>query len=103
MPAKPWLDPMIWVMKHLPLPNHQLKTVATHYKVSLDNAHDAGADSEAAAKVTMAFMQTFDGLPDDADEIVRLQGEWNRELMSARMKVAAEKRKAFKLSYGKKQ
>ena len=102
MPAKRWLDPMIWVMKHLPLPNHQLKTVAGHYKVSLDNAHDAGADSEAAAKVTMAFIQTFDGLPDDADEVVRLQGIWNRELMAARLKLADEKRKRLSVSYGKK-
>lgn len=85
MPVKPWLDPMVWVMKHLQLPDHKLKTVATHYKISLDNAHDAGADSEAAAKVTMAFVQAFDGLPDDADEVVTLQGKWNSELSAARL------------------
>jgi DNA polymerase-3 subunit epsilon len=84
LPQKSWLDPMIWVKKHLALPSHTLKKVAEHYQVSLDNAHDAGADSEAAAKVTMAFVQTFDGLPDDAEEVVRLQGEWNEELLAAR-------------------
>lgn len=93
IPKKQWLDPMIWVMKHLQLPDHKLKTVATHYKISLDNAHDAGADSEAAAKVTMAFVQTFDGLPDDADEVVRLQGQWNKELMSARLAAWRDKKK----------
>lgn len=85
IPKKPWLDPLIWLMKHLPLPNHKLSTVANHFKVSLDKAHDAGADSEAAALVTMAFMQSFDGLPDDADKIVHLQGQWNRELKAARI------------------
>jgi DNA polymerase-3 subunit epsilon len=101
IPQKRWLDPMIWVMKHLKLPDHKLKTVASHYKISLDNAHDAGADSEAAAKVTMAFVQTFDGLPDDADEVVKLQGVWNKELMSARLAVWREKEKIIKLT-GKK-
>lgn len=96
IPVKPWLDPMIWVQKHLALPDHKLKTVANHYQVSLDNAHDAGADSEAAAKVTMAFVQTFDGLPDDADEVVRLQGEWAKELMAARMAVAQKKQAPLK-------
>lgn len=100
IPVKHWLDPMIWVQKHLPLSDHKLKTVATHYKVSLDNAHDAGADSEAAAKVTMAFVQTFDGLPDDADEVVRLQGEWAKELLAARRAVYQEKSK-MKVSWKK--
>lgn len=101
IPQKQWLDPMIWVMKHLPLPDHKLKTVATHYKISLDNAHDAGADSEAAAKVTMAFVQTFDGLPDDAEEVVRLQGEWNKQLTTARLAVWREKQSKLKLSWNK--
>lgn len=96
IPVKPWLDPMIWVQKHLALPDHKLKTVANHYQVSLDNAHDAGADSEAAAKVTMAFVQTFDGLPDDADEVVRLQGDWAKELMAARMVAAQQKQSPLK-------
>lgn len=101
IPQKAWLDPMIWVQKHLDLPDHKLKTVATHYKISLDNAHDAGADSEAAAKVTMAFVQTFDGLPDDADEVVKLQGQWGKELAAARLAVWREKNK-MKVSWKKK-
>ena len=100
IPQKRWLDPLIWVSKHLQLPDHKLKTVANHYKVSLDNAHDAGADSEAAAKVTMAFVQAFDGLPDDADEVVRLQGQWNKELMAARLAVWREKQAKLKSSQG---
>lgn len=95
MPNKPWLDPMIWVMKHLPLPNHRLTTIADHFKVSLERAHDAGADAEASALVTMAFVQTFDGLPDDAEEVVRLQGEWERELKAARI-ATAKKRQQIK-------
>lgn len=106
MPVKPWLDPMIWVMKHLDLPDHKLKTVANHYKVSLENAHDAGADSEAAAKITMAFVQTFDGLPDDADEVVKLQGQWNSELAAARLAVWKSKQikteKVQKITWKKK-
>lgn len=96
IPTKPWLDPMIWVQKHLALPDHKLKTVANHYKISLDNAHDAGADSKAAALVTMAFVQTFDGLPDDADEVIRLQGVWNKELMAARLAVWKQKQSKLK-------
>lgn len=88
---KPWLDPMIWVMKHLVLPNHKLPTVAQHYKISLEHAHDAGADAKAAAEVTMAFVQTFDGLPDDPEEVVKLQGVWDSELKAAR--IAAWKKK----------
>jgi DNA polymerase III epsilon subunit-like protein len=92
IPKKNWLDPMIWVMKHLQLPSYKLSAVAEHYKISLEHAHDAGADSEAAARVTMAFVQAFDGLPDDADEIVRLQGVWNKELLSARAAAFRQKK-----------
>lgn len=101
IPQKSWLDPMIWVQKHLALPDHKLKTVATHYKISLDNAHDAGADSKAAALVTMAFVQTFDGLPDDADEVVKLQGQWGKELAAARLAVWREKQSKMKVSWKK--
>lgn len=100
-PKKPWLDPMIWLMKSLPLPDHKLTTVAKHYQVSLDHAHDAGADSEAAALVTMAFMQTFDGLPDDADAVVKLQGQWDKELKAARL--AAWKAKQNKVNEAEKE
>jgi DNA polymerase-3 subunit epsilon len=93
MPNKPWLDPMIWMMKNLNLPDHKLTTIAKHYKVSLEHAHDAGADSEAAAMATMAFVQTFDGLPDDADELVKLQGVWGQELKTARMAAFRNKQK----------
>jgi DNA polymerase-3 subunit epsilon len=85
IPKKHWLDPMIWLMKNLPLPNHKLSTVTNHYKVSLEHAHDAGADAEAAAKVTMAFVQTFDGLPDSPADMVKLQGKWSGELRAARI------------------
>lgn len=93
LPQKSWLDPLIWVRRHLQLPAYNLKAVSEYYKISLDKAHDAGADSEAAARVTMAFVQAFDGLPDDADEVVRLQGVWNKEYMSALGAVRRAKRK----------
>lgn len=92
-PQKPWLDPMIWFQKNIPLENHKLKTVAKHFEISLDNAHDAGADSEAAALVTIAFIQTFDGLPDDANDVVALQGKWNSELSAARLAAWRQKQK----------
>lgn len=102
LPQKPWLDPMIWLQKNIPLPNHKLSTVAKHYQVSLDNAHDAGADSEAAALVTMAFVQTFDGLPDDAEEVVKLQGAWAQELRAARLAAWRQKQEPQKQeSYGR--
>ena len=93
IPQKKWLDPMIWVQKHLTLPDHKLKTVAQHYKVSLENAHDAGADSRAAAEVTMAFINEFDGIPDDQDQIVKLQGDWGAELKKARIAAWKDKKK----------
>jgi DNA polymerase III alpha subunit (gram-positive type) len=54
--------PLIRIMRHvgfLDLPNSKLGTVAAHYDVTLDLAHNAMSDAEAAMQVFPAALADF--------------------------------------------
>jgi DNA polymerase-3 subunit epsilon len=57
-----------------------LETVAAHYEVALDAAHDATADAVAAGRVALALAERYaDRLPDTADAFHAEQVGWARE------------------------
>ncbi len=50
---------MEWSRLLLPeLPKHRLPNVCEHYRIKLDNHHEAGSDALAAAKITLCLAQT---------------------------------------------
>ncbi len=58
----------------------QLGTVAEHYGVTLENAHDAGADAIATAHIAQAIAQRHaEKLPDGLSELHRAQQQWAQE------------------------
>ncbi|WP_394357831.1 exonuclease domain-containing protein [Microbacterium betulae] len=57
-----------------------LETVAAHYDVDLDAAHEASADAVAAGRVALAIADRYaDRLPADPDELHTRQIGWARE------------------------
>ena len=57
-----------------------LETVAAHYDVDLDAAHEASADAVAAGRVALAIADRYaDRLPADPDELHSRQVGWARE------------------------
>ncbi|MFT4236008.1 MAG: 3'-5' exonuclease [Microbacterium sp.] len=57
-----------------------LETVAAHYDVALDDAHEASADAIAAGRLALAIADRFrDQVPDDAAVLHTQQIAWARE------------------------
>ncbi|MBN1945440.1 MAG: 3'-5' exonuclease [Bradymonadales bacterium] len=76
-PEGPQLDPLILARALLPwLKSKKLGDVAAELGVDLEEAHRAGSDAEAAGRILYAFS---DRIPDDMDELLALQGEWERQ------------------------
>lgn len=70
------LDPLIFARALLPwLKRKTLAHVAAELGVNLREAHRAKADAEAAGHVLYAFGNR---LPDDLDELLTLQDQWQR-------------------------
>jgi len=75
-PEGPSLDPLVFARALLPwLKRKTLAYVASELGVDLREAHRAKADAEAAGRVLYAF---GDRLPDDLDELLTLQAQWER-------------------------
>jgi DNA polymerase-3 subunit epsilon len=84
-----WLDALEPIIDPLVIDKHvdryrkgkrQLIHVAQHYGVTLDNAHDAGADALATAQIAQAIASKYaDSLPSDAVELHHLQAAWASE------------------------
>ena len=78
-PVQPVIDPLVLdkALDRFRRGKRQLGHVAQHYGVTLDNAHDAGADAIATAHVAQEIARRFaDQLPDDAMRIHNLQVDW---------------------------
>lgn len=86
MPSKPWLDPLVWVKKFVPSNNHRLKTMTDRYEIVLDRAHRADADAEAAALLTIKFLQAAEGasIVDDPHEVEASDTSWREEQRRAK-------------------
>jgi DNA polymerase III alpha subunit (gram-positive type) len=75
-PDGPTLDPLVFARALLPwLKRKTLAHVAAELGVTLREAHRAKADAEAAGRVLYAFGNR---LPDDLDELLTLQTQWER-------------------------
>lgn len=60
--------------------NRKLESVSAHYGVNLTNAHEATADSVAAARIAWKLAKTFPELLElDADELMMSQTTWHYE------------------------
>ena len=75
-PEGPTLDPLVFARALLPwLRRKTLGEVAAELGVDLREAHRARDDAEAAGRVLYAF---GDRLPDDLEELLTLQSQWER-------------------------
>lgn len=75
----PILDPLVIdrQMDRFRKGKRTLEAACTHYGVQLAQAHDAGADAIAAGHVMQRIAGAFRSqLPDDIEELHRLQIEW---------------------------
>jgi DNA polymerase-3 subunit epsilon len=72
----PCLDPLPFVWEHLRdrrlVPNAKLGTAAAYLQVSLDQAHRADHDAEAAGRVMLALRDVAD-LPESLDDLLKVQ------------------------------
>ncbi|MFE3052257.1 exonuclease domain-containing protein [Nocardia sp. NPDC059239] len=60
--------------------SRKLSAVAIHYRVSLDNAHDAEGDAVAAARLAWRLPRIYPALAEmTADELMAAQAHWYRE------------------------
>lgn len=58
----------------------RLAHLCAHYAVTLEAAHEAGADAEAAVLVLLALCERYPSVRElDVWELTRLQAEWHRE------------------------
>lgn len=80
--VRPVLDPLV-IDKQLDRYRRGKRTlvaVSEHYGVTLNDAHDAGADAMAAAQVMQKIAQKYKAkLPSDIEELHDLQVQWARE------------------------
>jgi len=74
---EPCIDPLIFVREfHRGQGSKRLSSVAERLGISLDNAHRADADAEAAGRVLYAFRPE---LPRELEELLLLQSQWAQQ------------------------
>lgn len=91
----PLLDPLVMdrVLDRYRRGKRKLELVAAHYRVKLDDAHDAKADSWAAAMVMRALVKNYPMLRRSSlEELQELQKTWHLEY-ATRMNAFFEKEK----------
>lgn len=91
----PLLDPLVMdrVLDRYRRGKRKLSMVAAHYKVKLDDAHDAKADSFAAAMVMRALVKNYPMLRKKTlDQLQELQRQWHWDY-AVRMNAFFEKEK----------
>lgn len=95
LPPQPVLDPLVWARKMMPSnKSHKLGVVCSALGVSLENAHRAEDDAEAAGLVALRFA---DKLPITLGQLIKEQGQWSRaqeEAFAARRAARAAQRAA---------
>jgi DNA polymerase III epsilon subunit family exonuclease len=96
MPSVPVLDPLVWARRLMPNQRrHNLGAVCDKLGVSLENAHRAVDDAEAAGKVLLRFA---DKVAINLGDLLDEQKEWKdvQEAAFAERRAAREAKKAAK-------
>jgi DNA polymerase-3 subunit epsilon len=77
------VDVLIFARQLAKGPRHTLGEMARQYGVEMETAHRATADADAAVRLLLALAQVS-SLPQDLDELQRLQAQWREEQRAKR-------------------
>lgn len=76
------VDVLIFARELVKTGRHNLGEMARHFDVPMETAHRAIADAEACVRILLAMAQR---LPQDLEELVRLQAQWLNEQRARRV------------------
>jgi DNA polymerase III epsilon subunit family exonuclease len=82
LPEKTWFDPLTWARKFSGASDNKLATIAKQFKVSLENAHRADADSAASVEVMLKFFEwgvDEAAFPDDVEMLKNSERMWRND------------------------